>query len=97
VVFVEQPDAASAQRHVDSGEYLWNAGIFMKRDTLAVSQSRLVVSAGGSPTPELSRPSTPCLRRIDSACKGDRGAAKAGQAHRRRCAPQDLLALELLG
>ncbi|WP_341677886.1 mannose-1-phosphate guanylyltransferase/mannose-6-phosphate isomerase [Niveibacterium sp. SC-1] len=27
--FVEKPDAATAARYVDSGEYLWNSGIFM--------------------------------------------------------------------
>lgn len=27
--FVEKPDASTAQRYLDSGEYLWNAGIFM--------------------------------------------------------------------
>ncbi len=27
--FVEKPDAATAQRYVDSGRYLWNSGIFM--------------------------------------------------------------------
>jgi len=29
--FVEKPDAATAQRYFESGEYLWNAGIFMVR------------------------------------------------------------------
>jgi len=29
--FVEKPDAATAQRYLDSGEYLWNSGIFMMR------------------------------------------------------------------
>ena len=27
--FVEKPDAATAQRYLDSGEYLWNSGLFM--------------------------------------------------------------------
>ena len=27
--FVEKPDAATAQRYLDSGAYLWNSGIFM--------------------------------------------------------------------
>lgn len=27
--FVEKPDAASARRYVDSGDYFWNSGIFM--------------------------------------------------------------------
>ncbi len=30
-VFVEKPDAATAQNYVDSGEYLWNSGLFMLR------------------------------------------------------------------
>jgi mannose-1-phosphate guanylyltransferase/mannose-6-phosphate isomerase len=29
--FVEKPDAAAAQRYVDSGEYLWNSGMFVFR------------------------------------------------------------------
>lgn len=29
--FVEKPDAATARRYLDSGEYLWNSGIFMLR------------------------------------------------------------------
>ena len=29
--FVEKPDAATARRYFESGEYLWNAGIFMVR------------------------------------------------------------------
>ena len=29
--FVEKPDAATAQRYLDSGDYLWNSGIFMMR------------------------------------------------------------------
>lgn len=29
--FVEKPDMATAQRYVDTGEYLWNSGIFMMR------------------------------------------------------------------
>jgi len=29
--FVEKPDQATAQRYLDSGEYLWNSGIFMMR------------------------------------------------------------------
>ena len=30
-MFVEKPDAATAQAYVDSGAYLWNSGIFMMR------------------------------------------------------------------
>jgi len=29
--FVEKPDRATAQRYLDSGEYLWNSGLFMMR------------------------------------------------------------------
>jgi mannose-1-phosphate guanylyltransferase/mannose-6-phosphate isomerase len=29
--FVEKPDAATARSYLDSGEYLWNSGIFMMR------------------------------------------------------------------
>ncbi len=29
--FAEKPDAATAQRYLDSGEYLWNAGLFLVR------------------------------------------------------------------
>lgn len=29
--FVEKPDAATAEAYLDSGEYLWNSGIFMMR------------------------------------------------------------------
>ncbi|WP_230968924.1 mannose-1-phosphate guanylyltransferase/mannose-6-phosphate isomerase [Nitrogeniibacter aestuarii] len=32
--FVEKPDADTAQRYVDSGDYLWNSGIFMVRATV---------------------------------------------------------------
>lgn len=31
--FVEKPDAATAERYVSSGSYLWNAGIFLFRGT----------------------------------------------------------------
>ncbi|MDD2711785.1 MAG: mannose-1-phosphate guanylyltransferase/mannose-6-phosphate isomerase [Simplicispira sp.] len=29
--FAEKPDAATAQRYLDAGEYLWNSGLFMVR------------------------------------------------------------------
>ena len=29
--FVEKPDAATAQAYVDSGNYLWNSGMFLLR------------------------------------------------------------------
>jgi mannose-1-phosphate guanylyltransferase / mannose-6-phosphate isomerase len=31
IAFVEKPDAATAARYVESGNYLWNSGIFMVR------------------------------------------------------------------
>lgn len=31
IEFVEKPDTATAQRYLDSGDYLWNSGIFMMR------------------------------------------------------------------
>ena len=36
--FVEKPDAATAQRYLDSGEYLWNAGIFITRASVWLAQ-----------------------------------------------------------
>ncbi len=35
--FVEKPDAATAQSYVDSGDYLWNSGIFMMRASVWLS------------------------------------------------------------
>jgi mannose-1-phosphate guanylyltransferase/mannose-6-phosphate isomerase len=32
--FVEKPDAATAQRYLDSGEYLWNSGMFVMRGSV---------------------------------------------------------------
>jgi len=29
--FVEKPDAATARRYIDAGDYLWNSGLFMMR------------------------------------------------------------------
>ncbi len=34
--FVEKPDAATAQGYLDSGDYLWNAGIFMMKASVAL-------------------------------------------------------------
>lgn len=34
--FVEKPDAATAQAYLDSGDYLWNAGIFMMKASVAL-------------------------------------------------------------
>ena len=31
--FVEKPDADTAQRYVDSGDYLWNSGVFMMQSS----------------------------------------------------------------
>jgi len=36
--FVEKPDAATAQRYFDSGEYFWNSGIFMMRASVWLEQ-----------------------------------------------------------
>lgn len=41
--FVEKPDAATAQRYVDSGNYFWNSGLFMMRAKVwleAIAQTR---------------------------------------------------------
>jgi mannose-1-phosphate guanylyltransferase/mannose-6-phosphate isomerase len=32
--FVEKPDAATAQRYLDEGDYLWNSGIFMVKASI---------------------------------------------------------------
>jgi mannose-1-phosphate guanylyltransferase len=44
--FVEKPDAATARRYVESGEYLWNSGIFVWRAARLLDEIRAV-------TPEL--------------------------------------------
>lgn len=36
--FAEKPDAATAQRYFDSGEYLWNSGIFMMQASVWIAQ-----------------------------------------------------------
>ncbi len=36
--FVEKPDAATAREYVDSGGYLWNAGLFMARADVLVRE-----------------------------------------------------------
>lgn len=36
--FVEKPDAATAQGYVESGDYLWNSGIFMLRATVWLNE-----------------------------------------------------------
>lgn len=36
--FVEKPDAATAQAYVDSGEYLWNSGMFVMRASIWLEQ-----------------------------------------------------------
>jgi len=41
--FVEKPDAATAQAYLDSGEYLWNSGMFMMKASVwqqAIAQFR---------------------------------------------------------
>ncbi|HEX6612700.1 MAG TPA: mannose-1-phosphate guanylyltransferase/mannose-6-phosphate isomerase [Rhodanobacteraceae bacterium] len=47
--FVEKPDAATAQRYLESGEYLWNSGIFLMRASvwlraLELLQPRLLLA-----------------------------------------------------
>jgi mannose-1-phosphate guanylyltransferase/mannose-6-phosphate isomerase len=38
--FVEKPDLATAQRYVDSRQYLWNSGMFMFRASVALDELR---------------------------------------------------------
>ena len=38
--FVEKPDAATAQSYVDSGDYLWNSGLFLMRASVWVEAIR---------------------------------------------------------
>lgn len=46
--FVEKPDAATAQRYLDAGDYLWNSGIFMMRRSVwlaALEENRPEIGA----------------------------------------------------
>lgn len=36
--FVEKPDSATAQKYLDSGEYLWNSGMFMMKSSIWIEQ-----------------------------------------------------------
>lgn len=36
--FAEKPDAATARRYLDSGDYLWNSGIFMMQASVWIAQ-----------------------------------------------------------
>ncbi|WGD37037.1 mannose-1-phosphate guanylyltransferase [Lysinibacter sp. HNR] len=50
--FVEKPDAPTARKYLESGEYLWNAGMFISRadvllDQMAQSEPELVESLRG--------------------------------------------------
>jgi len=36
--FVEKPDAATAQQYLDSGEFLWNSGMFMMKSSVWLQQ-----------------------------------------------------------
>jgi mannose-1-phosphate guanylyltransferase/mannose-6-phosphate isomerase len=38
--FVEKPDAATARQYVDSGEYLWNSGMFMMKASVWIDEIR---------------------------------------------------------
>lgn len=40
VRFVEKPDLATAQRYVESGEYLWNPGVFVWKNTTLLEAFR---------------------------------------------------------
>src|SRR5690606_34999742 len=41
--FVEKPDLGTAQRYLDSGEYLWNSRMFMFRATAVLAELRPLV------------------------------------------------------
>lgn len=36
--FVEKPDAATAQKYLDSGQFLWNSGMFMMKNSIWLEQ-----------------------------------------------------------
>lgn len=36
--FVEKPDSVTAQKYLDSGEYLWNSGMFMMKSSIWIEQ-----------------------------------------------------------
>ncbi|OGI65038.1 MAG: mannose-1-phosphate guanylyltransferase/mannose-6-phosphate isomerase [Candidatus Muproteobacteria bacterium RBG_16_60_9] len=40
VEFVEKPDAATAQRYLDSGDFLWNSGMFLMRASVWLEELR---------------------------------------------------------
>ncbi|HEX7018452.1 MAG TPA: mannose-1-phosphate guanylyltransferase/mannose-6-phosphate isomerase [Gemmatimonadaceae bacterium] len=56
--FVEKPDAATAQRYLDSGEYLWNSGMFLMRASVWLE--------------ELERHAPDILEHCRAACAGGR-------------------------
>ncbi|HEX7044408.1 MAG TPA: mannose-1-phosphate guanylyltransferase/mannose-6-phosphate isomerase [Burkholderiales bacterium] len=56
--FVEKPDAATAQRYLDSGEYLWNSGMFLMRASVWLE--------------ELERHAPDILEYCRAACAGGR-------------------------
>ncbi len=65
--FVEKPDAASARRYLRSGDYLWNAGIF-------VFAARTILDEIREHAPELHRALAP-LRQSPRVRSGERVAA----------------------
>lgn len=53
--FVEKPDAATAREYVESGEYLWNSGIFVWRASRLLEEVRLHTPEIASLMPLLER------------------------------------------
>lgn len=51
--FVEKPSAQLAQRYLDSGEYWWNAGMFVWRAATLLEQLRLLLPATHAAVTEL--------------------------------------------
>ena len=59
--FVEKPDAATARRYVESGEYYWNSGMFMFRASVVPGRARPHApgDTGGLPSRARGRGSRP--------------------------------------
>lgn len=57
--FVEKPDASTAERYVNSGDYLWNSGIF-------VFQARRMLAAVARHMPELAQSLEAAAQRLRS-------------------------------
>ena len=43
--FVEKPDAATAQTYLDSGDYLWNSGMFVVRPSVLIEQAGVLCTS----------------------------------------------------